>query len=165
MYSRQNCCRRNFPMPIACCCFSSSPNFVLNPTASSQTTQFGFFASTGDVVATGDEITLALVRSSGTAVAPSTTTPGAVNLLAGRYLVNYMVGAQAPTGGTVSTTLTLNDIQVANSTATETQTAGDDANLGQTVILDIPQASTLALVNTSAEEVTFTSANLTITRL
>lgn len=165
MYSRPNCCRRNFPAPINCCCFSNSLNVVTTPTIANETSQFGFFASAGDVVATGDEITLALVRSSGTAVAPSTTTPGAVNLLAGRYLVNYVAGAQAPTGGTVSTALTLNDIQVANSTATETQTAGDVANLGQTVILDIPQTSTLALVNTSAEEVTFTSANLTITRL
>ncbi|MBQ7328251.1 MAG: hypothetical protein IJX00_04790 [Clostridia bacterium] len=166
MYSRQNCCRRNFPMPIACCCFSSSPNFVLNPTTSSQTTQFGFFASTGDTaVETGGTIPLALIRSNGTTISPSSTTAGGVNLLAGRYLVSYTVGATTPAGGTVSTALNLNGVQVPNTVATESQTADTLVNLGQTAILDIPQTSTLTLVNTSAETVTFGSANLTITRL
>ncbi len=165
MYSRNNCCRRNFPMPVTCCCFSSSPNFVVNPTVTSQTTQFGFFASTGGTVETGDVVPLALIRSNGTTISPSTTVPGGVNLLAGRYLVNYNVGATTPEGGTVSTALNLNGVQIANTVATETQAEGTLVNLGQTAILDIPQTSTLTLVNTSAELVTFGSANLTITRL
>lgn len=165
MYSRPNCCRRNFPMPINCCCFSNSLNVVSSPTLATTTSQYGFFAGAGGAVAEGELIPLTLVSSSGTTISPSVATTGAVNLLAGRYLVNYAVGATAPTGGVVSTSLTLNGVLVSNSTATENQTAGDAANLGQTVILDIPQTSTLALANTSPEEVTFTSANLTITRL
>lgn len=162
---RMNCCISNHPCPILCptnlACRGG--NNIINPIL--PTNQYGFFNNTSPgSIATNAIIPLTLNVGSGTAITASTTT-GAVTLLAGTYEVSYFAEGTIPSDGTILTKLTLNGTDVAGSTLTDTATAGNVVNLAQTMIITVPQTSTLQLVNATSETTTYSNASMSIKRL
>ncbi|MGN1201502.1 MAG: hypothetical protein ACI4R8_04540 [Candidatus Caccovivens sp.] len=162
--ARFNRCCRNHPCPILCpFTLDCNSNQVVNPIID---TQFGFFNNTiTNTVATQSTIPVSLVQSSGTSITQSQTVSGAVNLLAGTYEVSYFANGTVPANGNFSIKLELDGVTVSGSVLNANQTAGDVASLTQTMIITVPQTSTLELVNNSADSTVFTNASMAIRRL
>lgn len=163
---RMNCCIFNHPCPILCpsnlACIGG--NNIINPIL--PTNQYGFFNNTAPGgIATNAIIPVTLSVGIGTAITASTTTSGAVTLLAGTYEISYFVEGTIPSGGTISAKLSLNGTDVPGSTLTNTATAGNVVNLGKTIIITVNQTSTLQLVNTTSETTTYSNASMSIKRL
>lgn len=163
---RMNCCIFNHPCPILCpsnlACRGG--NNIVNPVL--PTNQYGFFNNTAPgSIATETIIPVTLNVGTGTAITASTTTSGAVTLLAGTYEISYFAEGTIPSGGTISIKLSLNGTDVAGSTLTDTATAGNVINLTQTIIITVTQTSTLQLVNATSETTTYSNASMSIKRL
>ena len=166
MCRRFNCCIFNHPIPIFCPQINlacQDGNQIINPILNDD---FGFFNNLlGGVVTPQAIIPVGFVQGRGTGILPSTTTAGAVTLQSGTYQITYSAGATVPASGSVSIKLTLNGVDVSGSVVSGTQTAGNVITLGRTITLTVPQTSTLALVNNSAENVTFADASLFIRQI
>lgn len=164
MFRRFNCCVFNHPCPIWCPFVNlSCTNDVINPILQND---FGFFNNLAvGAISTQSIIPVGLVVNRGPSITQSNTTAGAVNLLAGTYEISYLANGTVPAGGSMSIKLRLNGFDVSGSTLTTTQTAGNVASLTQTMILTVPQTSTLALVNNSANTTTYSYASMSIKRL
>lgn len=162
MYRRFNCCIFNHPCPIFCpinlAC--KGGNDIINPII---TTDYGFFNNLSvGAVATQTIIPVGFVQGSGSGILPSTTTSGAVTLSAGTYEISYSVSGTVPASGTISAKLQINGVDVSGSTISATQTAGNAVNLSRTIVITIPQTSTLQIVNNSSDSTTYTNASLFI---
>ena len=162
MYRRFNCCIFNHPCPIFCpinlACRGG--NEIVNPII---TSDFGFFnnLSVGEIASQGI-IPVGFVQGSGAGILPSTITSGAVTLSAGTYEISYSVSGTVPASGTISAKLQVNGVDVSGSTISTTQTAGNAVNLSRTIVITVPQTSTLQIVNNSSDATTYTNASLLI---
>lgn len=164
MPRRFNCCIFNHPCPIFCpFSLNCTGNQVVNPIIQPD---FAFFNNTdvGDV-ASQAIIPVGLVQSRGTSISSNTTTTGAVTLLAGTYEVSYFAQGTTGEGENVSIKLELNGTEVSGSAITVTDSESEEITLTQTMIIDVPQTSTLELVNNTSETILFTIASMTIRRL
>ncbi len=161
---RYNCCSYNHPCPLYCPgLIGSSVTEVVNPVT---TAEYGYFNNVaGGTIATDAIIPVSLVQGSGTSITASPTTAGAVRLSAGNYEVSYVVEGTVPASGTLSTNLRLNGTDVPGSTLSTTRTVGNVVNQTQRIVLTVPQASTLELVNNSTDETTYSYANLVIRKI
>ncbi len=161
---RFNCCIFNHPCPIFCpFSMDCTENEVVNPIVLDD---YAFFNNLDiGTIASQAIIPVYLVQNRGTSIAPSPVTSGAVRLLAGTYEVTYLAGGTIPAGGNASIKLRLDGVDVSGSVLNETQTAGSTFNLTQTMIITVTQASTLELVNNSADATVFSYASMVFRRL
>ena len=160
-----NCCICNHPCPLYCPSFTTScrENIVVNPVLSES---FGFFNNTAvGAVESGATIPLALIQGRGTSITGSSTTTGAINLLPGTYEVAYFAEGTVPESGVISIQLELNEVVVSGSTISQTLPAGSGTTLTQTIVINVPQESTLELVNNSVDTTTYANASVFIRRL
>ncbi len=163
MARRFNCCIFNHPIPIFCPLLRScDQRQIVNPTFANG---FGVFTNAGATVAAGTSVPLTFSQGYGTAISQSLTTPGAVELLAGSYIVNYSLNGTIPAGGTMTLSLWLNGAVVPNSTVSITGTAGQNTTLTGFAVVTLPQTGTLQLANTGAQAITAASANVIIRSL
>ena len=156
---RFNCCIFNHPCPIFCPFLSCvCENEIVNPIIGST---FGYFSNTAlGAIVSNAIIPLNFVQGDGDNITASTTLPGAINLLAGTYQITYLASGTVPASGTMSIKLRLNGVDVAGSVLTATQPAGQVTNLTQTIVLTVPQTSTLELVSNSSDATTYSYANM-----
>lgn len=158
---RFNCCIFNHPCPIFCpFSLACTGNEVVNPII---LTGYGFFNNVvGGAIAPQTIIPVSFVQGNSAGILSSTTVPGAVSLAAGAYEISYLAGGTVPASGSMSIKLRLNGADVAGSVLTGTQTAGNVINLTQTMVLTVPQGSTLELVNNSTDTTTYSYASMFI---
>ena len=162
MPRRFNCCVFNHPCPIWCPCVNlACRNDVVNPTFAND---FAFFNNLNvGTIASQAQIPVSLVNSEGISILSNGA--GAVSLLAGAYEVSYLANGTIPAGGILGIKLKLDGVDVSGSAISISQTAGDVVNLTQTMIITLLEASTLQLVNNTAENVDFNYASLSIRRI
>ena len=157
-------CFCNHPRQIFCGILSANcENNVVNPVVS---TNYGFFNNTlpGQIESEA-VIPLTFVLGSGNAITQNTSTTGTISLMPGVYEISYTAGAVVPTGNAVSVELQLNGVAVDGTELEVVVVAGQTENLTQTIMLNVPAESVLALVNTTTETVDFTNASIAIRRL
>ena len=110
-------------------------------------------------VGSGDIIPIALITAT-----PNTTMTVSNNQITatedGTYLVSYFSSGTATTGD-LNTSLYLNGVVLPNETVV--QTSGGAG--GKTVLVPLSAGDTLAIYNTSAEEVSLSSASITVLKL
>lgn len=156
---RFNCCVFNHPCPIFCPFLPSGcENEVVNPQIADSS--FGFFSAVNQTVAPDGLIPLNLAQGNGLDVTQSTVITGAVALLAGTYQITFSAGGTSTSSGLLSVGLRLNGVEVSNSTASASATAGQTVNLTNTIVLTTSQGGILELVNNSANTTTYGYANL-----
>lgn len=157
-------CFFNHPRQIVCrTIIQTCRNEVTNPVV---TGGYGYFNNLDvGAIAPGGILPVTAVTTRGNNIVQSTTTTGAVSLAAGTYQISYSVTGEIPTGGTISAGLLLNGVGVSGTDVTESGTAGNVVGLNRTIILNVPNASTLNLTNTGTEETTYNFAGITITQL
>lgn len=161
-----NHCVYNHPCPIYCSSnlACQGGNNIVNPIVPNH--QYGYFNNLNVGQISADAIIpVTLDLGLGTAITESTTTTGAITLLAGEYEVSYFAEGTIPAGGTMAIKLQLNNTDIPNTTLTSTQTVGNVVNLFQTIFITVPQTSTLKLVNAGTEETTFAGASVAIHKL
>ena len=153
-------CCPNTPEPIRVIGRCSNTNNVVNPIILSS---FGFFENNlGGTVTANAIIPVTLTSSQGDNVSGSTTTAGAITLTTGTYEITYNVDATIPTLGTMSVGLRLNGTNITGSTSAVSGTAGNQGILTKSIIVTVPQTSTLELYNAGSENLTISSANVIV---
>ena len=153
-------CCPNAPEPIRVIGSCSNTNNIINPIILSP---FGFFENNlGGNVSADAIIPVSLTSLQGDNVSGSATTAGAITLTTGTYEITYNVNATIPTLGSMSVGLRLNGTSIAGSTSTVSGTAGNQGILTKSIIVTVPQTSTLELYNSSGENLTTASANVIV---
>lgn len=166
MFRRFNCCIFNHPIPIFCPWINLScqdGNQIINPII---TNSYGYFTNTaGGEIASQGIIPVGFVQGRGSMILPSITTSGAITLSAGTYAITYSANGTIPASGTVSLELELNGVAVSDSIVSATQTASNVASLSKTVVITVPQTSTLELVNASSDAATFSNVSVFVRQI
>ena len=160
-----NCCRTGpyYPREIfTCSCLNRcSIGTIVNPQVPREWAVFGLDTTT-TVLADG-VIPVTLLRSSGTAITDGGA--GNVNLTAGVYQISYNVTATVPEGGLVSIVLELGGTEIATTNSLMSGTEGDAVSLSNQIIINLTDSQVLNLINKTDSNVSFESANISITKL
>jgi len=158
-----NNCFCNHPCPIFCRRLRCCTNDVVNPIL---TESFGYFNNTSTLtVGSFDTIPVFFVLGQGTSVVQSDSVNGAVTLAQGTYEVSYFANVVIPASGTANIALTINGAVVSGSQVEVTGTAGEVRPVSQTIMVSVAQASTLELINNSADLLIVNLASLSIKKL
>ncbi len=135
---------------------------AIGPQGPAGTSDALYALNTGGAVADGGIIPIAL--SSATPATTLSVTANAVNIpQAGSYLITYYADGVGTTG-TNSVTLYQNGTPIANGELVVSNGA-TRGSASRSVIVNTTGASTVALYNTSGEELTLTNASITVLKL
>lgn len=158
-----NNCRCNHPCPIFCGRVRCCTNDIVNPIL---TNNFGFFNNTAtQTVGAFGTIAVNFVLGEGSSISQSNLVSGVISLAPGTYEVSYFANATLQANGTAGIALELNGVAISGSQVNATGTAGEVLPLSQTIMISVPQTSTLELTNNTANSQTISLASVSIKRL
>ena len=83
----------------------------------------------------------------------------------GTYRVTYNTNATSVDGGLVGVTTTLNGGDITQSISSQTITAGETVNLGNSFIITTGANATLTLINSGENPTTYTNLNLIVEKI
>lgn len=137
------------------------PRGPAGPAGPAGTSLLSAFNNATATIATTVAIPLTTVANLNTANVVHTDGTAPVTLGAGTYLVTYGANATSATAGAVELSLQVAGTTVDTLGATLT-TAGDITNLSGQVAITVPAGTTVQLVNSGANETTYSNVDLVV---
>ena len=88
-----------------------------------------------------------------------------INVPAGTYLITYTVNGSSGTATTLTTDIALNGTPLGTEALSVSAEANELVLLGKTILLTVGDASTISVVNQTANDVAVTNAGITVLKL